>query len=219
MVVAAGRASVKQYNAAVAELIPLFPLQVVLFPENPLPLHIFEPRYREMTAECLDGHKPFGVVMAQEKSFAQIGCTAEIAEVTKRYEDGRMDIMTVGQRRFEIVRVDEERPFLRAEVNFFADDGPTSEAAQRKRAIQLQIELIKLAGQEPDEIAADDPQLSFHLAGGMPLDLDFKQALLAMRSEGERISALMGYYEALLPKLRRAIKTRAKAGGNGHVIN
>ena len=184
-----------------------------------MPLHIFEPRYREMTAECLDSHKPFGVVMAQEKGFARIGCTAEIAEVTKRYEDGRMDIMTVGQRRFEIVSVDEQRSFLRAEVKLFGDDGPTSETAQRKRAIQLQIELIKLAGQEPDEIAADDPQLSFHLAGGMPLDLDFKQTLLAMRSEGERISAVTGYYEALLPKLRRAIKTRAKVGGNGHVVN
>lgn len=219
MVVAAGPAGVKQYNAAVAELIPLFPLQVVLFPENPLPLHIFEPRYREMTAECLDAHKPFGVVMAQEKGFVRIGCTAEIAEVTKRYEDGRLDIMAVGQRRFEIASVDEQRSFLRAEVNFFGDDGPTSEAAHRKRAIELQIELIKLAGQEPDEIAADHPQLSFHLAGGMPLDLDFKQTLLAMRSEGERVSAVIGYYEALLPKLRRAIKTRAKAGGNGHVIN
>jgi len=77
-------------------LLPLFPLDLVLFPGASLPLHIFEPRYREMISECLDQKKSFGVVRAKEDGVAEIGCTAEIITVTQKYPDGRMDIVTEG---------------------------------------------------------------------------------------------------------------------------
>jgi Lon protease-like protein len=86
------------------DLLPIFPLELVLFPETPLPLHIFEPRYKEMIGECQAQKAPFGVVRAVEKGLAEVGCTAEILEVTKRYDDGRLDILTEGRRRFEIRR-------------------------------------------------------------------------------------------------------------------
>jgi Lon protease-like protein len=207
------------YNERVADLIALFPLEVVLFPETALRLHIFEPRYREMTAECLDQHKVFGVVLAQEKGFARIGCTAEIAEVIQRYDDGRLDILSVGQQRFEVAGVDEERSFLRGDVKLFEDEGAGSTAPQRRRAADLQAELLHLAGQDPGEVALDDPQLSFHLAANVPLDLEFKQTLLGMRSENERLAALVKYYEALLPRLRRGITVHRTASGNGHAVH
>ena len=95
-------------------LLPLFPLDLVLLPGAPLPLHVFEPRYKEMIAECLDEKKPFGVVRSSSEGVAEIGCTAEIVEVTKRYDDGRMDILTRGVERFEVLQVHEERTFLEA---------------------------------------------------------------------------------------------------------
>jgi len=98
----------------VSLLLPLFPLDLVLLPGAPLPLHVFEPRYKEMIAECLDEKKPFGVVRASSDGVAEIGCTAEIVEVTKRYDDGRMDILTRGVERFEVLQVHEERTFLEA---------------------------------------------------------------------------------------------------------
>jgi Lon protease-like protein len=198
-------------------VIPIFPLQLVLFPECPLPLHIFEPRYREMMAECLEHRQSFGVVRAQEKGLVRVGCTAEVAEVVKRYDDGRLDVLTVGQRRFEIGAVNQERSFLQAEVSYFDDDGADASREQRARAVGLQLELMALAGEKPQELPAEHPQLSFQLAAGVPLDLDFKQALLALRSEAERLAALISYYEKLLPNLRRSLKARTKAGGNGHV--
>ena len=79
-------------------LLPLFPLDLVLFPGAALPLHIFEPRYQEMISECLDRKKSFGVVRAKEEGVAEIGCTAEIITVAKKYPDGRMDIVTEGTR-------------------------------------------------------------------------------------------------------------------------
>ena len=104
------------------DLLPLFPLSLVLVPSMPLPLHIFEDRYKEMMAEAISGHSEFGVVLAKEQGIANIGCTAIVEEVTRRYEDGRLDLMAIGQRRFRITSLDQEKTYLRAEVQYFNDD-------------------------------------------------------------------------------------------------
>jgi len=197
-------------------LLPLFPLEVVLLPGTPLPLHIFEPRYKEMIRECLTNEAPFGVVRALEEGIAEVGCTAEIITVTKEYPDGRLDLIAEGRKRFEVVGLNEERSFLRAEVLLVPDEPGALVQEERVKAIQLHLEILSLAGAVQDLSAADQNQLSFYLAGSLPLDLDFKQKLLAMRSEGERIQAVASYLETILPKLRRVAQARQKAGGNGH---
>lgn len=197
-------------------LLPLFPLEVVLLPGTPLPLHIFEPRYKEMIRECLTNEAPFGVVRALEEGIAEVGCTAEIITVTKEYPDGRLDLIAEGRKRFEVVELNEERSFLRAEVLLVPDEPGALVQEERVKAIQLHLEILSLAGAVQDLSAADQNQLSFYLAGSLPLDLDFKQKLLAMRSEGERIQAVASYLESILPKLRRVARARQKAGGNGH---
>ena len=165
-------------------LLPLFPLEVVLLPGTPLPLHIFEPRYKEMIGECLANEAPFGVVRALDEGIAEVGCTAEIITVTKEYPDGRMDLIAEGRNRFEVLELNQERSFLRAEVLMVPDEQGNTQQEERVRAIQLHLEILSLAGAVQDLSAADQNQLSFYLAGSLPLDLDFKQKLLAMRSEG-----------------------------------
>jgi Lon protease-like protein len=199
------------------ELVPLFPLEVVLFPGMALPLHIFEPRYKEMIAELLQAGQPFGVVRAVENGVAEVGCVAEIVEVTKTYEDGRLDIITQGQSRFRVIRLDQERSFLRGEVQYFEDESSIAASQQVKDLLEVHGEAIALLGADNEMPSPDEPDLSFQLAGAMPFDLDFKQTLLGMRSERERISVLLEYYRALLPNLKRAVQARKKAGGNGHV--
>ena len=198
-------------------LLPLFPLEVVLLPGTPLPLHIFEPRYKEMIGECLANRAPFGVVRALEDGIAEVGCTAEIKTVTKEYPDGRLDLVAEGRNRFEVLALNEERSFLRGEVLIIPDEPGTAAETERLRAIQLHLEILSLAGAVQDLSAADQNLLSFYLAGSLPLDLDFKQKLLAMRLEGERIGAVAGYLENLVPQIRRAAQARRKADGNGHV--
>jgi Lon protease-like protein len=198
-------------------LLPLFPLDVVLFPGTPLPLHIFEPRYKEMIGECLAQHRAFGVVRAVEQGLAEIGCTAEIVQVVKEYPDGRLDIVTEGRKRFELVRLNQERSFLQAEVLMINDEPGTSAQADAARAIQLHSELVAIAGGQHDLSSADTSLLSFSIAGALPLDLDFKQKLLSLRSEPERLTLLINYLETIIPNLRRAASARQKAGGNGHV--
>jgi Lon protease-like protein len=197
-------------------LVPLFPLDVVLFPGSPLPLHIFEPRYQEMIGECLDEKKNFGIVRLEENKIAEVGCTAEILAVTKKYDDGRMDIVTEGRERFEILEVNEDRSFLQGQIKFFEDAPEITPPAETQRLIALHNEILTLVGAEPATPDPDDSHLTFTLAASLPLDLDFKQMLLGARSETERTAALLKYYEAMVPSLRRAITTRKKAGGNGH---
>jgi Lon protease-like protein len=170
-----------------------------------------------MIGECLANDAPFGVVRALEEGIAEVGCTAEIITVTKEYPDGRMDLIAEGRKRFEVLELNQERSFLRAEVLLVPDEPNAAAQEEKVRAIQLHLEILSLAGAVQDLSAADQNQLSFYLAGSLPLDLDFKQRLLAMRSEGERIQAVAEYLEGILPKLRRVARTREKAGGNGHV--
>ena len=201
-------------------LLPIFPLELVLLPGVPLPLHIFEPRYKEMIAECLEQKKPFGVVRASSDGVADIGCTAEIMSVTKKYDDGRMDILTRGVERFEVIEVNEDRSFLQAEIAMVHDEDededeerdegephkPTAEMVTQ--AVRLHAEIAKLAGAEPSGPDEHAGNLSFLLAGSLPLDLDFKQSLLATLSEAKRLEAIVGYLEAILPGLRRASNAR-----------
>ena len=205
------------YNLRVSKLLALFPLDVVLFPDAPLPLHVFEPRYKEMVRDLLDSREHFGVVRARENGIEQVGCTAEIVAVAKQYEDGRMDIVTEGRKRFEIMQVDMEKTYLRAEVLYIVDEPerPTEEAV--RRLLEMQREMLELMGANAEVPDPDDQQLTLAIAATMPFDLDMKQQLLASKSEPQRMTALIEYYEKVLPGLRRAVKARHKAGGNGHV--
>jgi Lon protease-like protein len=131
-----------------------------------------------------------------------------------------MDASTLSakaEKRFELLSVDQERSFLQAEVLMIDDEPGTASRGESARAIELHSELLTIAGAKQDLSVADPEALSFYLAGSLPLDLDFKQKLLALRSEPERLSLLISYLETVIPNLRRAGRAREKAGGNGHV--
>lgn len=197
-------------------LLALFPLDLVLFPGAPLPLHIFEPRYKEMITDCLEHKRPFGMVRAQKDALAEVGCTAAIIKVKKKYEDGRLDIDAEGRQRFEIIQLNQERSFLQGEVLFFDDDPGTVSEADAKSALQLHTQLFDILGQET-EITSPNGCSSFQLAHELPVDLDFKQALLEMKSEPQRMETLVEYYKATIPRVEKTLRVRQKASGNGHV--
>jgi Lon protease-like protein len=197
-------------------LLALFPLDLVLFPGAPLPLHIFEPRYKELITECLTSKTTFGMVRSRESALAEVGCTAAILDVSKKYDDGRLDIVTEGRQRFEIEQLNQERSFLRGEVIFFEDEPSQVSEKETDTVIHLHQQLFEVLGQRV-EVEPSYASLSFQLAHELPVDLDFKQTILEMKSEAERIETLIEYYRTTIPKVEMTLRARDKASGNGHV--
>jgi ATP-dependent Lon protease len=199
-------------------LLPLFPLQVVLLPGSQLPLHIFEDRYKEMIGEVLRDKLEFGVILASARGIVDTGCSATVDRVLREYSDGRLDILVRGRRRFEVLLLNEERSFLRGSVEFFDDDEINPEAPPDvlQNVISGFNELQSLSSSDPlDAEKARDPQLSFRLAQDVP-DLGFRQALLAMRSEAERMHRIAEFLPTYLQRHRRIQHTKDVAGRNGH---
>lgn len=182
--------------------LPLFPLGVVLFPGAELPLHIFEERYKEMIAEVSSDNREFGVVMASEKGMASIGCSAVVEKVLKRYPDGRSDILVRGRRRFEILFVHQDRSFLEGTVEALPDEDfeePGDLVKQRVFSAWVGLMVLEhggVVGEPPD---LKHPLLSYLLGEAVP-DLNFRQKLLQLRGEKQRMEYLL---ESLPPYLER----------------
>ncbi|HZT33326.1 MAG TPA: LON peptidase substrate-binding domain-containing protein [Bryobacteraceae bacterium] len=199
-----------------AGLLPLFPLQVVVFPRTPLPLHIFEERYKKMVGEAIHDRSEFGIVLAKDEGIVNAGCTVVVEKVLKEYPDGRMDILTSGRRRFEILFLNEEREYLRGEVEYFDDDDQEPVTEEMRRQVLEQYRALLETGETPGYGQPDlkDEQLSFQLAQGIP-DTDFLNLLLRTRSEAERLRELREFLTEFIPRQQQIVRMKKAAPQNG----
>jgi Lon protease-like protein len=197
-------------------LIPLFPLQIVVFPGTPLPLHIFEDRYKEMVGNAIRDNSEFGIVLAQDEGIVNAGCTVVVEKLNEMYPDGRMDVLTRGRRRFEILSLNEDQTYLQAEVNFFDDDDFRPAPPElREQALTHFRDLSKLnAAKEIGEPDVKSPQLSFQLAQAVP-DVNFLSVLLRQRSETGRLRELNEYLAQYIPKQKAIERVKSLAPTNG----
>jgi Lon protease-like protein len=201
-----------------SERITLFPLQIVLFPHAAVPLHIFEPRYKELIRRCVETDAEFGIVLEQGGGLAKIGCTAGVVEISQEYEDGRMDITVEGRRIFEILEVFQEQPCLEASARILLDE-PDSKSVAAPDEVMAAYEKCHelLYGSTPDEIDREEhPSLAYAIAEDLPLELEDKQRILALRDENERLAQLLPMIRQLVPRAETRQRMRQKAGGNGH---
>jgi ATP-dependent Lon protease len=237
--------------------ISLFPLNVVLFPGELLPLHIFEPRYRRMVRECLDAKLEFGMLLAvpgggvkpplqamtdemaragggatlrhaqgkktaaPEGGVAHVGCSAEILEVTKLYEDGRMDILTVGRQPYRVVELFTDDPLLQGAVDYLADQDSLLHPQDREQLIELyEVCFTLLTSGMPANLWEIAPgTLSFTIASALPLDLMCKQQILELRSEAERQDRLLRYLREWALHLHQTDTLSRRSGGHGQGLN
>ena len=197
--------------------IPLFPLEVVLLPGAPLPLHIFEPRYKEMIGLCLERRVEFGVVLQRASQIVTTGCTAEILKLLQRYPDGRMDILTAGRTPFAIEELIDEKAYYEAQVAFLDDEAAPAIADHRMAALlELYREAHVTGHAAKPAMTQSGASLAYHIAGELPLELEARQALLELRSEAARQEYLFSYLTHWLPRVRRMRHVKSRAGGNGH---
>jgi len=198
--------------------IPLFPLDIVLFPGQAVPLHIFEPRYRQMTRHCIDTQSPFGIVYMRERTVAQTGCSAMIVKILKEYEDGRSDILTAGQSAFQLIRTHDEKPYLEADVEYLEEDFTELDSAVSERLEKLcnQCHQILYGEDAPRFETEGGISLAYHVASELPVDTAIRQGLLEIRSEAERQVKLVAHLADWYPQLQKRDHVRGKAAGNGH---
>jgi ATP-dependent Lon protease len=200
-----------------ARLLPLFPLQLVVFPGSAVPLHIFEDRYKEMVGEAEAAGTEFGIVLARESGIMNAGCTVLVESVLKRYPDGRFDVLTRGQRRFVIQSLNQEKEYLRGVVEYYNDDDAESAPTELRQKALLALERMRVELQEPGAADAPDPNhpfLSFQLAEAVD-DLDFRNMVQRSRSESERLRVFAGFTEEYVAKKQYAAKMKRAAPTNG----
>ena len=199
--------------------IPLFPLNVVLMPGTPLPLHIFEERYKQMVNECLDSEREFGMVLADESGTRQVGCTARIVELVQRYDDGRMVILVEGSRRFKLKNIFTDKPYYVGEVEYF-EDGPEEDVtALAEECVALLERVIEAATEGSVGIEIEPPyrNLSFAIAGRIEFDLETRQQILELPTEKDRLEKIKELLTEAADKLERDRQARKIAEMNGRL--
>jgi Lon protease-like protein len=200
--------------------IPLFPLNVVLMPGAPLPLHIFEERYKQMVDECLEGESEFGMVLADESGTRRVGCTAKIVELVERYEDGRMLILVEGSRRFKLNSILTGKPYYVGEVEYLEEEELEEDVTElAKECIALLERVVEAATEGSVGIEIQPPyrNLSFAIAGRIEFDLEARQQILELTSEQERLEKVKELLSAAAERLELEQQAREKAQKNGHL--
>jgi len=212
--------------------LPLFPLPVVLFPGVPLPLHIFEPRYREMLSDIRVGNNFFGLSYfdssTSEKDVppaGHVGCVAEVTE-EQALPDGRSNVLTIGLIRYRVDEyIESDGPYLVARVSFF-EDQEEDDAALQDRSREVADTFTRIAravrilnderASLPDISDTEPQRLSFLVAAAMEIDAEIKQELLELRSTGERLRRLRDMLIRAVTSYEERARVHELAKGNGH---
>jgi ATP-dependent Lon protease len=206
--------------------LPLFPLNVVLFPGTPLPLHIFEPRYRQLLKDCLAGERKFGLLPPGAQRDAPdagaVGCVAEI-RANEQLPDGRSNVLVLGGPRFVLERlIEDPAPYHVGMVREFQEQGGTLPAPDALHDLRAQFlhyyrTLRLLNDTEPDEPGLPEHPVpfSFTVAAAVECDLGLKQRLLATRSTRDRVEVLLRLLPTLSATAEAALRVHRRAQRNG----
>lgn len=204
--------------------IPLFPLNVVLMPGTPLPLHIFEERYKQMVDECLESGGEFGMVLSDDSGTREVGCTASISELVERYDDGRVVILVEGSKRFKLHNIlsgkPSGKPYYVGEVEYFEDEeGGEELAALAEENIALLERVVEAATEGSVDIEVEPPyrNLSFGIAGRIEFELETRQEILEISTEKARLERLKELLSEAAERLETTRQATEKAKTNGHL--
>jgi len=191
-------------------------------PQIPLPLHIFEERYKLMIGECLAKDREFGMVYYNAADIQTVGCTAKILKVIKRFDDGRLDILTHGQRRFLIKEIYDNKAYLEARITYFDDDelsdSSCQDLADKGIALLKQFTSFLESPAEYDFTAdMDFKSISFLIAGCEGFSHEEKQRFLEMTSTGERLKKSVEALEKIIERMKITAEIHKIIGGNGNI--
>ena len=197
--------------------LPLFPLGLVLLPEEVVPLHIFEERYKLMIGECLEHESEFGIIWMSDDGLKDVGCTAKVTQLLEEMDDGRMNVLVQGSEPFRLLRRIEDLPYPAGDVELLEEDEGESEEAASAGARERYADLVeRVTDARPTD--QDLEQLdAYGMAATLDFALDAKQGLLELRSEQRRLERLGALFSSTLQRLDHAEHVAEQARTNGHL--
>lgn len=199
------------------ESFPLFPLGIVLLPEEVVPLHIFEERYKLMIGECLEEGREFGIVWLSDSGLRDVGCTAQISELLETMEDGRMNILVRGSTPFRLLRRVEDLPYPAGDVELLDDEQAVADPACLEEAHERYAELVeRLTDSRPEQEQLDGVG-AYGIAATVDFALDAKQSLLESRSEDDRLRMLTELIVAAIRRVDYVESAGERARSNGKI--
>jgi len=196
----------------------LFALGLVLLPGERVPLHIFEPRYRQLFADCVLEDSPFVLLYSEDQTTASIGCTARFDELLERHDDGRISVVVRGVEPVEILHQTDGRMYYRAECRLCADERVTVDPTRAARATERFAQLAEYATGSPQTPEPEDGvPWSYVLASHVELPSPLKQELLETRDENVRLDLVIDALDQELTGHKRAEMAAERAPTNGKV--
>lgn len=201
--------------------IPIFPLSIVVYPGERLNLHIFEPRYKQLIKECFEGNKPFGIPSVMDEKINEMGTLVQVKEITKEYEDGKMDIKTEGLKVFRMLEMINELPdklYSGAIVNY-PDNNEKGNRALMQGIVKGVKELHKLLRIEKQFSKPEEELWSYDIAHHAGLSLKEEYELLELLHELQRQEYLKRHLTKVIPLLAEMEALKEKVKLNGHFKN
>jgi Lon protease-like protein len=201
----------------VIERFPLFPLGLVLLPQELVPLHIFEERYKLMIGECLENDREFGILWLSDDGLRDVGCSARIVRLVDTTEDGRLNILVEGAQPFRLLRRIDDLPYPAGDIELLEDFDPESDPSLAEQARIRYAELVQKATEEspdPDSISALD---AYGMAATVEHPPEAKQALLELRAENDRLRMVDEMFRTAIKRVAYAEETAERAQTNGSV--
>lgn len=199
--------------------IPIFPLDIVVFPDEPLNLHIFEPRYKQLIKDCLAANKSFGIPTVLDGKIGDLGTLIEITEVVKEYDNGEMDIRTKGVKVFRILEVIKELPdklYHGAIVNYpenIMDKGDSNIAGVILNEVKHLYTFLNVAEKFPEHVSS---VISYAIGHFVGLSKAEEYEMLGLFTELQRLEYIRRHLKKLTPMIQELEEMRARIKRNGH---
>jgi Lon protease-like protein len=193
------------------------PLNLVLVTGQQAPLHVFEPRYRELISECLDFGNDFGLVLEDDEGLREIGTRCNVVEVIDRFPDGRLNIVVEATERFQLLELTDGRAYRTAEIEPLPDELETPSEDEVEDVLAAYARVVAAAEAELDDLDLDADSVAYQIAARIDFGTVVKQGLLELRSERERVVKLAPMLNQAAEAVEREREIRTRAGGNGRV--
>lgn len=203
------------------QILPQFPLSIVAFPGEKVNLHIFEPRYKQLISECFTNDSSFGIAPFYNGELIFYGTEMKVLEISKIYDDGKMDIKTIGQRLYHIHQFEKKAPsklYPVATVSYIKTE-ISAQPLMKAKIIKYMTSLFDMLKIKKPISAFEKDFSSFTIAHHVGLSLDDKIKLLRISSEQKRLELIVQHLGHFLPQVKKAEELKERAALNGHFKN